>query len=396
MNPEMHPLNETVLNNYLKMKDIRVEDADPEALSNELAREFTNADPERIADMLEKLDRPMVFLKSAAAIDFDDTPSVKFYIDGLLSEGLSMLTAPPKGGKSRLMLQMALAICEGSMFLGRKCEKNGVLYLALEDQRIDFENRLYAFLEEKSAPENLFYATIEDFDYSTPTLDRGQLIPLLEANIAKNPEIKVILIDVFGVIRSHREKGEDFTMHERRDCQTLLRFVGKHAGLAVVVAHHVSKTGKKQGGLEAIGSGAGSYVISGSIHSEMLLKKGERDSERVFSIEGRRVPAQKFMLTDDFPRWRYVGTKEDYDRANNPLYLTIKRITAENGGVWKGSFNQIVEANRSFTDIPNISKGLNRDTFTGNVVNDLQAIGISYKQIKNGNGVLHKFEVLST
>ena len=393
MNTEKKPLNEVVLKNFLKMKNLQPNEVDPKALSEELSDTFSNCDPDRISEMLESMDRPMVFLKSASTINFDNTPPIHYFIDGILSEGLSMLTAPPKGGKSRLMLQMALAICEGSTFLGRKCERSGVLYLALEDERIDFENRLRSFLNGESAPENLFYATIEDFDYHIPTLDRGQLEPLLEANIRRDPDIRVILIDVFGVIRSHREKGEDFTVHERRDIQTILRFLGKNSGIGIVIAHHVSKTSKRQGSLEAIGSGAGSYVISGSIHSELLLKRGERDNERIFSIEGRRIQAQKFVLTDDFPRWKYVGSEADYERENNPLYLTIRKLLQE-VDFWQGTYNQLSEKNREFSDVPMISKSLNRNTFTQKVIQDLQSFGIAYKQIKNGGGVLHQFKKL--
>lgn len=388
------PLNEIVLSKVLKNKNIELKDADPDKLSEELSGSFINCEPDRIARMLESLDRPIVLCKSAASIDFDKTPSVTYYIDDLLTEGVTMINSIAKGGKSRLLLQEALEICKGGRFLGRNCHKTDVLYLALEDERIDFENRLQLFLRGSPAPDNLYYATAEDFNYQPPTLEQGQLITLLEENLKPHPEIKVILIDVFGVIRSKPMKGENFTDHERRDLQTLLRFAGKHPGLAIVIAHHVSKTGKRLGNLEAIGSGAGSYVISGTIHTEMLLQKGETERERVLSIEGRRIPSQKFVLLDDYPRWKYAGSKDDYDRANSPLYLTIKRILEENNGLWKGTYSQIIELNREYTNISNISKSLNKNTFRGATLNDLQALGIAYKEIKNGKGVLHEFKLL--
>lgn len=57
---------------------------------------------------------------------------VDFIVDGLLAPGLYILGGSPKVGKSWLALQLCLAVCGGTSFLGRVTHRSEVLYLALE------------------------------------------------------------------------------------------------------------------------------------------------------------------------------------------------------------------------------------------------------------------------
>lgn len=58
---------------------------------------------------------------------------IDFLVDGLFAQGLYILGGSPKVGKSWLALQLCLAVCTGTPFLGRKTHQGEVLYLALED-----------------------------------------------------------------------------------------------------------------------------------------------------------------------------------------------------------------------------------------------------------------------
>lgn len=146
---------------------------------------------------------PTIFLfpKYVGDIDFSKTPKVRFFVGDIISEGLSFLTAFSKVGKSKLITQMLLAICNGSQFLGKNTTRSDVLYCALKDEEIDFENRMNSFLNGKPQPKNFYFFTKEAFNYSTPRLrDDGTLIAILESFLQLHPTVKVIAIDVFGVI----------------------------------------------------------------------------------------------------------------------------------------------------------------------------------------------------
>lgn len=335
--------------------------------------------------------RPPLICASASAINLDDVQEPTFYIPQLLAEGVTFLNSPPKGGKSRLFMQMALALCNGDTFMGRRCKRSGVLYLALEDEHADFENRLRLFLQGEVAPSNLYFATLEDFEYEPPTLERDELIEVVEKNLIKHPEIKIVLIDVFGVIRSKRQRGEEFMDTERRDIQTLIKLAARNA-IAVVVAHHVSHS-KRRGQLETVGSGAGSYVVAATVHAEMLLYKSKDSNHHVFSVQGRRMPLQSFAVQDVFPRWIYCGNDKEYVAANDPLTITIKHIVNNaEGDKWRGSSTDIVKYARNH-DLPAIAEKPNRNTFTPKLIKQLELLGIRYQRINNGSGaVKHEFQ----
>ena len=123
--------------------------------------------------------KPPVSCNSAASLSLDDAEQPTFYIPQILCNGVTFLNAPPKGGKSRMFMQMALALCTGGKFMGRQCKKTGVLYLPLEDEKADFESRLQLFLQGENVPDSLYYATIENFDYLPPRWKTTSLSSLL-------------------------------------------------------------------------------------------------------------------------------------------------------------------------------------------------------------------------
>lgn len=336
------------------------------------------------------LDYSKVTASSVGDIDFSQTPEVEFYIDRILAQGVTFLNAFSKVGKSRMIVQMLLAVCNGTPFLQHQTKRSAVLYLALEDERIDFENRMKRFLRDAPQPDNFYYVTKEAFEYETPTLDNG-LLPFLESQLAQHPEIKVIAVDVFGVIRSKRRMGEDFAVHERRDVDALIKFAAEHQ-TALLIAHHVSKAGLHQARSSSTGSGAGSYVISGTVHAELEIALDSSDENRAkFSVKGRRMKASHFAIRDEFPYWKLEGDWEAVTFADDPVVATVKWLV-DQYGQWKGSIKQLVEANIEHLDeLPQIINKPNKRTIE-KFARQLQSCGIRYTQIKNGNASpLHEF-----
>ncbi len=71
-----------------------------------------------------------------------NSPPLKFVIPGLIPVGLTILAGPPKGGKSWLALQIAVAADMGGEVLGICMPKLKVYYLALEDNEYRIADRL--------------------------------------------------------------------------------------------------------------------------------------------------------------------------------------------------------------------------------------------------------------
>lgn len=71
---------------------------------------------------------------TANELQATDFPPLKFLVEGLITEGLTLLAGKPKMGKSWMALDIAMSVAIGCEALGnRPCKKGVALYCALED-----------------------------------------------------------------------------------------------------------------------------------------------------------------------------------------------------------------------------------------------------------------------
>ena len=82
---------------------------------------------------------------SISAKDLQDKEfkPIKWVVEGLLPQGLALLVAPPKYGKSWLMLDLCLSVASGQKFLDMPTNKTDCLYLALEDNQRRLQDRAH-------------------------------------------------------------------------------------------------------------------------------------------------------------------------------------------------------------------------------------------------------------
>lgn len=98
-------------------------------------------------------------LKTIDADTLLSTPMNKtlFVVDGLIPQGLSVLSGSSKIGKSWLMLWLGIQVASGQPVWEFETHKSDVLYLCLEDTYARIQSRLYKITDE--APAELRIAT---------------------------------------------------------------------------------------------------------------------------------------------------------------------------------------------------------------------------------------------
>ena len=98
-------------------------------------------------------------LKTIDADTLLSTPMRKtlFVVDGLIPQGLSVLSGSSKIGKSWLMLWLGIQVARGQPVWEFETHKSDVLYLCLEDTYARIQSRLYQITDE--APPELRIAT---------------------------------------------------------------------------------------------------------------------------------------------------------------------------------------------------------------------------------------------
>jgi len=157
-----------------------------------------------------------------------DFPEPKWAIPEIIPEGLTVFGGRPKVGKSWIMLQTALSIGSGGVFLNRQVERGNVLYLALEDS----ERRLLKRLKIMGANRDMLVR----FETEWRSLKKGgldDLIVQLEA-----VDYRLVIIDTLTrALPGVDQKKDPFVGQVFNDLQRM----GQNRNIAIAVVDHTRK-----------------------------------------------------------------------------------------------------------------------------------------------------------
>lgn len=265
---------------------------------------------------------------SAAQLQRTDLPPLKFVAEGLLPQGLCILAAPPKYGKSWMMMDLCLAVSAGRPFLNRPTKKGGCLYLALEDSYRRLKERMDKVLAGDAAPEG--------FDMATRCADLSTgLAGQLEDYVKAHPQTALIVIDTFQKIRGAAGKETAYSADYREVGQ--LKAFADRFGLCLVLVHHLRKMDDESDVMNRI---SGTTGIAGAADTLLVLSRLSRgDDDTTLTSTGRDIESAETVLRFDKPscRWRVVGSAEECAAeaqrerfAADPLVVTIRALVKEN------------------------------------------------------------------
>ena len=155
-------------------------------------------------DDIEEVKKGLPKLSAISAYDLQQKEFEERYyaVQDMIPEGETVIAAPPKTGKSWLMLDMCLKVAEGKPFLGFETKKSDTLYLALEDGDSFEQERLNIVLSGQEAPKNFHFV----FSNVMP-MNEGFLLQLEEL-LKQFPEVKIVVIDTLQFIKYRQGKSE--------------------------------------------------------------------------------------------------------------------------------------------------------------------------------------------
>jgi hypothetical protein len=266
---------------------------------------------------------------SAISLWNTDLPPLKFVVKDMLPQGLSILAAPSKYGKSWLSLDLCLSVASGESFLNRETEKSCVLYLALEDGYRRLKKRMGQILKGKTPPEGL------DFAIKSNTIDSG-LSDQVNAYLKEKPETGLVIIDVLQRVRSSGGKGTSAYALDYADMGALKAIADAHQ-ICVLVIHHLRKMTDDADPFNMI---SGTNGIMGAADTIFLLCKKERaDKEATLKMIGRDIETADLIVEFDPDisfKWRVMGTvderrasNERSEYENDPIIKTIQGLLFE-------------------------------------------------------------------
>lgn len=197
-----------------------------------------------------------------------DLPPLRWAVDSLVPEGMGLLAAPPKTGKSLFAYQLAVHLNLGIPLLGYEAERRPVRYYALEDGERRSQDRIKNVLKGMPLHPGL------ELKWDAPRLG-GPLETEVSEYLSEHPN-GVVIIDVLAKVRgAHSVKGKN-AYDEDYDALSGLHGVAKlHPGSTVLIVTHDRKAGSDDWMTRVTGTrgvtGAADFTIF------INRKRGEND-----------------------------------------------------------------------------------------------------------------------
>ena len=262
-------------------------------------------------------------------------------IEGILRQGHKMLlVGPSKSGKSFSLIELCIAIAEGSKWMGRQCKQGDVLYVNFELDRASCLHRFKDVYQTLGlTPNNANRIFVWNLRGKTPALD--QLVPKLIRRAEKKKYIAVVVDPIYKVIT-----GDENSASEMAKFCNQFDKIADALGASVIYAHHHSKGA--QGGKKSMDRASGSGVFARD--PDALLDMIELDMNKEVKehfINEARVEAMHAVLDKYVPKWRtyiYQTKKTDdhdfeamndycaemlgFEQMNELQYLTELKVDA--------------------------------------------------------------------
>lgn len=227
-------------------------------------------------------------------------------IRGILRRGHKMLIAgPSKAGKSFLLIELAIAIAEGSRWLGFSCVQGKVLYVNLEIDPASCIDRFITIYGRLGfSPPHTENITVWNLRGHALPLDR--LVPILVRRMKDEQFAAVIIDPIYKVITGDENNASDmgaFCNQFDKICTEM--------GAAAIYCHHHSKGA--QGGKKAMDRASGSGVFARDPDAQLdvielkkpLFKEVETETE-----EGEVVEIERFDTTRT--AWRLEASLREF------------------------------------------------------------------------------------
>lgn len=254
--------------------------------------------------MTEKVDidptAPDPLDKAVSGLQILETkyPPVQFVVPGLIPEGLTLLVAAPKIGKSWFVLALSLACSQGGYVLGKiQVDKRPVLYMALEDG----ERRLQDRMKKLGATTGEDLANLTFLTETAPTTAGTIIHTYLQRKGSEKP---LIVLDTLGRARG-AYSGNDAYGKDYTDMARLKSYVDMYPGSSLVIVHHTNKGG---GQSDFLGAVSGTQGLAGAADSILLIERPRGGKSSILKVTSRDTGEGEYAVTlNESGQWELVG-----------------------------------------------------------------------------------------
>lgn len=248
---------------------------------------------------------------------------VQWAVRDILPEGVSILAAAPKLGKSWMVLQFCMAVAAGRpVWPPRDPEDGGdTLYIALEDNDRRMQRRIVKL--GRAFPG----ANLDRFSYATEW-PRGLLgVMAIREWLERHPEARMVVIDTVSAFRD-TDPGRKSAYAHDYEVGEMLKPLTRDFNCAIILVAHT----RKQGSDDALQKVSGTQGMTGSVDNVLVLERTRGGGDATLFVNGRDIEDEtELTLRLDDGLWSYVGRTEDVERSKERK--AILDALAANGGL---------------------------------------------------------------
>jgi len=258
-------------------------------------------------------------LVSATELYRGQIVSLRPLFENLLWDGLTMLIARPKAGKSWLTLQCAVHVAGGRQVDGITAIDHGpVLYAALEEPKARTMARLRKLAPEGDWTENLHFVY--------------ELLPLMGGGAEQLAELiqklrpRLVVLDTFtALVKTGSKSGSDVFRSQYAEVSRL-RKLAEEFQTAIIVVHHMRK-GLSDGAIEAV---AGTGGIAAAVDTLWQLKR-KTEGEATLDVVGRETEERTLALRFEQAHFGWCVLGNDAAQLLNSERRQLLELLCEEG-----------------------------------------------------------------
>jgi RecA-family ATPase len=212
-------------------------------------------------------------------------PPTKYVVPGIIPEGMTLLVAAPKIGKSWMVLGLGVELSNGGSAFGSipVGKPRPVLYLALEDGKRRLQDRLIR-LNPSEVSHRLQFQT---------DVAQGQVIATIRDFMVRHDGLDpVVILDTLGKVMPPAGNGSQYG-HDYSVLSALKATSDAVPGSSLVIVHH---TRKMDGGdfLDAV---SGTQGIAGAADTVLVLKRERHDDRATLQVTSRDAAEGEYSLS---------------------------------------------------------------------------------------------------
>ena len=229
-------------------------------------------------EQIPKAIPPVIEFTSLQELEKKEFPEMKWVVDDLIPEGLTILAGAPKIGKSFFSWNLALAVSQAGIFLSefKISKRQNVIYLALDnDPERQIQSRLKMIQPDVSLPENVQLCT----NFPIRMQDEG--LETWEETIV-SMEADLVIVDTLNKVLKPEYQGSSY----EQDYTKLgpVHNMVNRLGISMILVTHTRKMIDTENPYNMI---QGSVGVQAACDNLILLTQS--DGEKILKVTGREI-----------------------------------------------------------------------------------------------------------